>query len=255
MVRQHSRVSVWLGIAAVPTLLAGGGTDSRVLVVLGVALYAAAIVAYLLAKGRSVAWTFLGIYPLIGWMVLAGLSDHSYSDTGSEAWKRRFRTFDGRMLRTLTSLIYPLLGLLWVLAVFNQGTDGVGGPNTLVVSLMLLRAGCLCGLGYAIHRGHRGGAISAAVVFLLALACESMVQGNPSEMSKLPLFALFLSMGVLATFTRPSRTVLKKPVSEPASPRPSTPLRQGLRYAAIVAVVSSIAFGFGILIHDNHQYF
>ncbi len=255
MIQQQRRASLWLGIAALPTLVAGGAAESAVLVVLSAALYTGAIVAYLVAKGRSVAWAFLGIYPLVGWLIIAGLSDHSHSDRGSETWKRSVRRQDHRRLRAFTSVIYPLASLLWVLGAFRQWMDVAGGPNALVVSLVLLRAGCLCGLGYAIHRGHRGGAVSAAVVFLLALAWESMAQGNPSELSKLPLFALFLSPGVLATFIRPPRIVLEDPVPESVSQRPPTPFRRGLRYAAIVAVVSSIAFGFGILIHDNHQYF
>ncbi len=60
MIQQQRRASLWLGIAALPTLVAGGAAESAVLVGLSVALDAGAIVAYLVAKGRSVAWTFLG---------------------------------------------------------------------------------------------------------------------------------------------------------------------------------------------------
>ncbi len=247
MIRRQKRASLWLGVAALPTFIAGGAADSAVLLVLSAALYTGSIVAYLLAKGRSVAWAFLGIYPLFGWLIVAGLSDHSYSDKGSETWKRRLRRQEHRKLRTFTSLIYPLSSLLWVLGALNQWMDVVSDPSPLVVSLMLLRAGCLCGLGYAIHRGHRGGAIAAAVVFLLASACESMAQGNASEVIMLPVFALFLSLGVLATFTEPSETHHEEPVAEPVSPAPSTLVRRGLLYAAIVAVVSCGGLGIGML--------
>jgi hypothetical protein len=254
MIRQKSQASLWLGIAALPTLVAGSAADSAVLLVLSAALYTGAIVAYLVAKGRSVAWTFLGICPLFGWLIIAGLSDHSHSDKGSESPKRRVRRQDHRRLRTFTSLIYPLASLLWVLGALNQWVDVVSGPNPLVVSLMLLRAGCLCGLGYAIHRGHRGGAIAAALVFLLASACESMAQGNASDLIMLPVFALFLSLGVLATFTRPSGTDHEEPVPEPVSHRPSTPFRRVLRYAAIVLLVG-VGLGMGAMIHENFKLF
>jgi len=60
MIQQKSRASLWLGITAFATLVAGGQADSTVLIVLSAALYTSAIVAYLLAKDRSVAWTLLG---------------------------------------------------------------------------------------------------------------------------------------------------------------------------------------------------
>jgi hypothetical protein len=116
----------------------------------------------------------------------------------------------------------------------------VEGPNPLVVSLMLLRARCLCGLGYAIHRGQRGGAIAAAVVFLLSSACESMAHGNASDLLMLPVFALFLSIGVVATFARPSGADHEETVPEPVSRgarRPSpwarNPVRRSVAFAAI----------------------
>lgn len=261
MIRQKSRASLWLGIAALPTLVAGSAADSAVLLVLSAALYTGAIVAYLVAKGRSVAWTFLGICPLFGWLIIAGLSDHSHSDKGSESPKRRVRRQDHRRLRTFTSLIYPIASLLWILAVFRQWMDVAGGPNPLVVSLVLLRAGCLCALGYAIHRSQRGGAIAAAVAFLLASACESVAQGNAADVIMLqvmlPVFALLLSLGVFAAFTEPPGTHDGEPVPEPVSHGPSTLRRRIRRYVAIPAVVICVGFGFGTLalIHGDFKLF
>jgi len=258
MIQQQRRASLWLGIAALPTLVAGGAAESAVLVVLSAALYTGAIVAYLVAKGRSVAWAFLGIYPLVGWLIIAGLSDHSHSDRGSETWKRSVRRQDHRRLRAFTSVIYPLASLLWVLGAFRQWMDVAGGPNALVVSLVLLRAGCLCGLGYAIHRGHRGGAIASAVIFLLASACESMAQGNASDVIMLqvmlPVFALLLSLGVFAAFTEPPGTHHEEPFPEPVSRVPSTPFRRVLRYAAVVIVISG-GLGISALIHGDFKLF
>ena len=255
MIQKHSRASLWLGVAALPTFVASGAADSAILLVLSAALYAGAIAAYLVAKGRSVAWTFLGIYPLLGWLIIAGLSDHSYSDKGSEAWKRRVCRQDHRKLRTFTSVIYPLLSLLWVFGAFNKGMHAVSGPNPLVFSLMLLRAGCLGALGYAIHRSHRGGAIAAAAVFLLASASESVTQGNASDVIMLPVLALLLSLGIFAAFTEPPGTDDEEPIPEPVSHRPTTPFRRGLRYAAIIAVVSCVGLGSGTLIHENFKLF
>ncbi len=255
MIQQHSRASLWLIIAALPTFVAGGAADSGVLIVLSAALYTGAVVAYLLAKGRSVGWTLLGVYPLFGWMIIAGLADHSDSDKGSETWKRRLRRQEHRKLRTFTSLIYPLSSLLWVLGALNEWMEVVSDPNPLVVSLMLLRAGCLCGLGYAIHRGHRGGAVAAAVVFLLASACESIAQGSASEVIMLPVFALFLSLGVVATFTKPSGTEHEELVPEPVSHGPASPFRRVLLCAGVVAVVSCGGLGIGTMIHENFKLF
>ena len=70
---------------------------------------------------------FLGIYPLFSWLIIAGLSDHSYSDKGSEARKGRVCRQDHRKLRTFTSLIYPLASPLWVLGALN----GVGRISSL----------------------------------------------------------------------------------------------------------------------------
>ena len=257
MIEQQSRASLWLDIAALPTFVAGVGTDNAVLLVSSAALYTGAIVAYLLAKGRSVAWTLLGIYPLIGWLVIAGLSDHSYSDQGSETWKRSVRSQHHRKLRTFTSLIYPLASLLWVLGALNEWMDVVSDPSPLVVALMLLRAGCLCGLGYAIHRGRRSGAIAAAVVFLLASACESVALGNAADLIMLPVFALFLSLGVLATFTRASGTDHEEHYPEPISHGPATPLRRIRRASAIPAVVIGVGLMLGsvILVVENFVLF
>lgn len=255
MIRQHSRASLWLGIAALPTFVVGASAESALPLALSAALYTSAIVAYLLAKGRSVAWALLGLYPLFGWLIIAALSDRSDSDTGSEAWKQRVRRQDHRRLRTFLSVIYPLASLLWVLGTLDQWIDVVSGPNSLVVSLTLVRAGCLCGLGFAIHRGHRGGAISAALVFLLASAGESMAQGNDYDLMLLPVSALFLSLGVLATFTRPSATDdHEEPVPEPVSHRPSTPFRRALRNAAIVLLVA-VGLGMGAVIHGDFKLF
>ena len=76
-IRQQSRASLWLGIAALLTFVAGGAAESAVLLVSSAALYTGGIVAYLVAKGRCIAWTFLGVSPLSGWLIIAGLSDHS----------------------------------------------------------------------------------------------------------------------------------------------------------------------------------
>ncbi len=255
MIERQRRASLRLGIAALPTFVAGGANDSAALLVLSVALYTGAIVAYLVAKGRSVAWTFLGIYPLLGWLIIAGLSDQSHSDKGSEAWKRRVHRQAYRRLRTFALVIYPLLSLLWVFGAFNKGMHAVSGPNPLVFSLMLLRAGCLGALGYAIHRSHRGVAIAAAAVFLLASASESVTQGNASDVIMLPVFALLLSLGVLAAFTEPPGTHDEELIPESVSHRPTTPFRRGLRYAAISAVVSLVGLGFGTVIHENFKLF
>jgi hypothetical protein len=81
-----------------------------------------------------------------------------------------------------------------------------------------------------------------------------MAQGNASDLIMLPVFAFFLSLGVLATFTRPSGTDHEEPVPEPVSHDPSTPFHRILRYTAIVIVISG-AIGIGAVIHGDFKLF
>lgn len=76
----RKRASFALGLFASAAFLLGGATENGWIVWLSVGLYLVAIVSYLRAKGRRLAWSAVVVVPLFGLLLIALLADYREVD-------------------------------------------------------------------------------------------------------------------------------------------------------------------------------
>ena len=75
----YTKASFLLIAASIPSAFVVGGLWESSIASFSVmaTLYTAALAAYAKSKGRAFAWSLWGVFPVIGWIALGRLRDHT----------------------------------------------------------------------------------------------------------------------------------------------------------------------------------
>jgi len=75
MIQRHNKTSLAVGLAGLLIQVVGGIVREPVLIMLGAGVLIIGLVYYAKAKGRNPAWGLMGLWSIVGYIVLACLKD------------------------------------------------------------------------------------------------------------------------------------------------------------------------------------